>query len=225
MSRLSYCCLLPIPSDAVIEFDSTSTEAVQCAPDGEIHAAFAQSLDELQVVQAPPAAGIGNGYAAPGAQFLDQLLVDALLQPLVVCGMDQELGAVWFQALDRIFLHAHVVSQLLAPPSFKQKKKSKKGKEMKVARSIGKRKKIKKNKKTRTLRYLHVGYRLPFIHGHEPAIGAPTPATQVDDELLSVAAERGQHGVESILAELAVWEEERRDDDLLIDTSANCRAG
>lgn len=46
---------------------------------------------------------------------------------------------------------------------------------------------------------------------------APTPATQVDDELISVAAQGRQHGVESFLAEPAVWEEKRRDDDLLID--------
>jgi hypothetical protein len=53
-------------------------------------------LHLFQVLQIPPAAGVGHWDAAPLCQLLDQLLVDASLQALVVGRMDEELGAVGF---------------------------------------------------------------------------------------------------------------------------------
>lgn len=50
----------------------------------------------------PRAASVRDGDAAPLGQPLHQLLVDALLQPLVVRGVDEELGAVGLEALDRL---------------------------------------------------------------------------------------------------------------------------
>lgn len=79
-----------------------------------------------------------------------------------------------------------------------------------------------KNKKIclLTLVHLHVRDSLPLVHGHEPprlsvALALLAPAAQVYDELLLVAAQGAEDGVEAGLAEPAAGEEEGRDDDLL----------
>lgn len=71
-----------------------------------------------------------------------------------------------------------------------------------------------------TLVHLHVRDSLPLVHGHEPpgldvALALLAAAAKVYDEPLLVAAEGAENGVEAGLAELAVREEEGRDDDLL----------
>lgn len=47
----------------------------------------------------PRTTGVRNGDAAPLRQLLDELLVDALLQPLIVRSVDEELGTVGLKAL------------------------------------------------------------------------------------------------------------------------------
>lgn len=68
--------------------------------------------------------------------------------------------------------------------------------------------------------HLHVGDGLPLVHGDEPprlrvGVALLAAAAQVDDQLLLVAAQGGEDGVEAGLAEPAAGEEEGRDDDLL----------
>lgn len=74
-------------------------------------------------------------------------------------------------------------------------------------------------RKMLTLVDLHVRDGLPLVHGDEPSrlVVALLLATaaQVYDQLLLVAAQGAEDGVESGLAELAAGEEEGRDDDLL----------
>lgn len=71
-----------------------------------------------------------------------------------------------------------------------------------------------------TLVYLHVRYGLPLVHGDEPPRGGAgalllPAAAQVDDQLVLVAVEGGEDGVEPGLAELPGREEVGRYDDLL----------
>lgn len=71
-----------------------------------------------------------------------------------------------------------------------------------------------------TLVHLHVGDGLPLVHGDEPprlvvGVALLAAAAQVYDQLLLVAAQGAEDGVEAGLAELAAGEEEGRDDDLL----------
>lgn len=71
-----------------------------------------------------------------------------------------------------------------------------------------------------TLVHLHIRDGLPLIHGDEPprlvvGLALLAAAAKVYDQLLLVAAQGAEDGVEAGLAELAAREEEGRDDDLL----------
>jgi hypothetical protein len=49
----------------------------------------------VQVLKIPPTSGICDWYATPLSKFLHQFFIDAFLETLIVCSVDQELGAVW----------------------------------------------------------------------------------------------------------------------------------
>lgn len=66
-----------------------------------------------------------------------------------------------------------------------------------------------------TLIDFHIRNSLPLVHGHEPAILSSTTTAQVNDQLVLVSAERFQYRIQSRLAELTSWKEERCDDDLM----------
>lgn len=71
-----------------------------------------------------------------------------------------------------------------------------------------------------TLVHLHIRDGLPLVHGDEPprlcvALALLAAAAQVYDQLLLVAAQGAEDGVEARLAEPSAGEEEGRDDDLL----------
>ncbi len=55
-----------------------------------------------------------------------------------------------------------------------------------------------------TFGYLHVGYGLPLVHGHEPPSIASTPTTEVDDEFIRIAAQSRQHGAEPFLTKFSI---------------------
>lgn len=88
-------CLVPL--NALIECHSRATEDIQSAPNGQVNLSFAASVHFLQVLQMTSATSVGDGYRAPIGQFGYELLVNALLQSLHVCRVNQELRAVWFQ--------------------------------------------------------------------------------------------------------------------------------
>ncbi len=92
--------LLLIPFNTLGQCDTTAAKTIQRAANGQVHLATAELLHLLQIFQVPSSAGIGYWDAAPLCQLLDQLLVDAPLQALVVGGVDEELGAVWFQTFN-----------------------------------------------------------------------------------------------------------------------------
>lgn len=95
--------LLPlIPRHAIIKLYTISPEAIQCAANREIYLAPAQPLDQFQILQMPPPTSIRDGDRTPFCQPLHQLLIDALLQALIVSCMDEKLGAVWLQGLNRL---------------------------------------------------------------------------------------------------------------------------
>lgn len=101
----THCCwepsrLLAVPSHAVVKLDAVAAKAVEGAANGQVDPAAADLLDEVQVLEVAAAAGVGDGYAAPLGQPPDELLVNALLQALVVRGVDQELGAVGLELFD-----------------------------------------------------------------------------------------------------------------------------
>lgn len=75
-------------------------------------------------------------------------------------------------------------------------------------------------RKMLTLVHLHIRDGLPLVHGDEPprlvvGLALLAAAAQVYDQLLLVAAQGAEDGVEAGLAELAAGEEEGRDDYLL----------
>ena len=86
-----------IPVNTITEFDSLATKDIQCAPDGQVYAACAESLDPFQIFDTFASSSIRDRLAAPLAQPLDQLLVDPALQTLVIRRVDEELRAGIFQ--------------------------------------------------------------------------------------------------------------------------------
>lgn len=75
-------------------------------------------------------------------------------------------------------------------------------------------------RKMLTLVHLHIRDGLPLVHGDEPprlvvGLALLAAAAKVYDQLLLVAAQGAEDGVEAGLAELAAGEEEGRDDYLL----------
>jgi hypothetical protein len=65
------CMLSSIPVHAVIQFDTTTPETVKRASNGQVHLAFAEILDAVQVLQAPATPGVSDWYGAPLGQPLD----------------------------------------------------------------------------------------------------------------------------------------------------------
>lgn len=92
--------LPPVPLDALGQRHAAAAEAVQRAADRQVDPAAAQLPDAVQVGQAPAAARVRHGDAAPPRQPLHQRLVDAPLQALVVGRVDQKLGTERLEALD-----------------------------------------------------------------------------------------------------------------------------
>lgn len=89
--------------------------------------------------------------------------------------MDEELGTVWLQCLDRLWR--------LSEPGIRGERHP---------------------KRVHTFCDLHVGGRLPLVHGHEPAILALPSTAQVYHQLLLVAPEGSQDCIEMDLTELAI---------------------
>lgn len=94
--------LLLIPLNTLGQRDTTSTKAIQRTSNGQVYLAATQLFHLFQIFQITAPAGVGYWDATPLCQLLNQLLVDAPLQALVVGCVDEELGAVWLQTLDRL---------------------------------------------------------------------------------------------------------------------------
>ena len=96
--------LLLVPFYTVVKLDTGSSKTIQGTSDSEIHLSVAQPFHQLQIVEVSTSACVRNGNRAPLCKSADQTLVDALLKTLVVCRVDEKLGAVWFQTLDGFYL-------------------------------------------------------------------------------------------------------------------------
>ena len=92
-----------IPLDTLGQRHTAPAEAVQGAPDGQVDLAAAELLHEVEIGQRPAPTRVRHRDAAPLGQLLDELLVDATLQTLVVGGVDEELGAVGLEFFDGFF--------------------------------------------------------------------------------------------------------------------------
>lgn len=99
-----------VPSAALLKRHAFAAKDVQRTADGEVDAATAEALHELEVLDVPAAASVRNGDGADLSQVLDKLLVDAGLQTFGICGVDQKLGAVRFQHRD-VFCSSRVRGQ------------------------------------------------------------------------------------------------------------------
>lgn len=83
-----------IPRNAVLELYCTSAKYVHGTPNGQIDLASTQILDRIQVLQAFATTRIRDRNVAPRSQLPNELVVNTLLKPLVIGGMDEELGAI-----------------------------------------------------------------------------------------------------------------------------------
>lgn len=97
-----YRVLPLIPCHAFIQFHTVSSKAVQRTPNREIDLSATKSLYQIQIPQMSPAPSVGNRNRTPLRQLLHQLLIDAALQAFVISSMNEKLGAVWLQRLDRL---------------------------------------------------------------------------------------------------------------------------
>lgn len=86
--------LLSIPRNTIIKFYPCAAETVQGTANCKVYFSTAQLLDKFKVVKISPATGIRYRYTAPLCKLLDEFLVDALLETLVVGGVNEEFGAV-----------------------------------------------------------------------------------------------------------------------------------
>jgi hypothetical protein len=92
--------LLSIPYNTFLKFHSVSTKDIQRTANCQIDTAIAQVLDMVQILEISSATSVCDWYAAPLRQFLHQLLINTFLQTLVICRVNQEFGAVWFEGFD-----------------------------------------------------------------------------------------------------------------------------
>ena len=102
--------LLPVPLHALVKLDATPSKHVQRTADSKVDFASTQLLHQIQILQVAAPASIRDRDGTPFGQLAHQRVVDALLQTLVVRGVDQELGAVWFEELDRFCVESVSVS-------------------------------------------------------------------------------------------------------------------
>ena len=97
--KLSVSMLL-VPGHTVLEPRSNPTENVKRASDRQVDLSSTQLLHQIQIPDVPAPTGVRDGDRPPLCQSGDELLVDALLQALVVGGVDQELAAVGLEHAD-----------------------------------------------------------------------------------------------------------------------------
>lgn len=195
----SFCCLSSVPLDTLIQLHAAATEAIQSTADGQIHGTATEPGYVVQVLEVPAAASVGHGDGTPLRQLGDELLIDATLEALVIGSVDEELGAVGLQLLYGLC-------------------RDRRGKHGLRGYYV--------DRDMLTFVHFHIGNSLPLVHGHEPPrlgvlVALLAPAAQVYDQLLLVAAQGAEDGVEAGLAELAAGEEEGRDDDLLSNFAAS----
>ena len=181
-----------IPPHHFVQSDSLPAKDVERAADGEIDRAVAQSVDKLEVGETATAAGVRDGKRAPRRESANKVVIDALLQALVVGGVNEELGAERLEQGDGAF-----------PPRA----------------SAAKADPFLRGRSEPTLVQLKVGHSLPLVGGNIPALMLAS-AAQVDDELVLVATQGAQHRTKASKREGGVGEEERGYNDLLHSPSA-----
>lgn len=101
-SRFRPTCPIPcstnlpprIPLHALLKPHATPPKNIQRAPNRQVHLPATQPLHPVQILEAPPAAGVRDGDGAPLSQLLDEGLVDALLEAFVVGGVDEEFRTI-----------------------------------------------------------------------------------------------------------------------------------
>lgn len=150
--------LFPVPLNAVVKLYAITSKTVERTANRKVYFTTAEATHKIQILKVAAAPGIGHRYATPFGQSLDEFLVDPLLQTLVICRVDQELGAVRLKRLDKLWTKCQPYASLgLADISCKTGGKL-------------------------TLVELCIGYGLPLVHGNKPLVVALSPAAEVDDE-------------------------------------------
>jgi hypothetical protein len=96
--------LLPlIPSNSLLKLDRTAAKDVQRTANSQVDPAATQLLDQLQVLQMPSTARVGDRDSADGRQEFDKLGVNTSLLAFDISSMDEELSAVRFEECDVFF--------------------------------------------------------------------------------------------------------------------------
>ena len=85
-----------------------AAEDVECRADGEVHTAVADLVHEAEVVDRTGAAGIGGRDGGVLGEQRDEIEVDALRETFHIHSVDQELGAMLGQYLQRGGVHAQI---------------------------------------------------------------------------------------------------------------------
>ena len=96
--------LLPlIPSNSLLKLDRTAAKDVQRTANSQVDPAATQLLDQLQVLQMPSTARVGDRDSADGRQEFDKLGVNTSLLAFDISSMDEELSAVRIEECDVFF--------------------------------------------------------------------------------------------------------------------------
>lgn len=96
--------LLFVPFDALIEPQAAATKDIQRTAYGQIDFPIAKSLDQIQVFEMSSTSGVRDWFRAPFPKLANKFFVDAFLQALLVCSVNEELGAIWFKKPDNLCL-------------------------------------------------------------------------------------------------------------------------
>jgi hypothetical protein len=88
--------------DEVSIADLGATEEIEGAAHRGVDGATTELVDEIEVLNARDAAGIGHGDFAPAAEESDEILVDARAEALDISGVDEELAAVFREAVQGV---------------------------------------------------------------------------------------------------------------------------
>ena len=92
--------MLLIPLETFLECNSRSTKDIQRTTNRKVNTAVAQMLDMVQILQISSPSSIGDRNTTPLRQLLNELLVDAFLETLIVRCVDQKFGTIRLERFD-----------------------------------------------------------------------------------------------------------------------------
>lgn len=86
-----------VPFYTLIKRYPGTTKDIQRTSNRQIYLPLAADVNLLQILKIPSTSGIGDRDRAPLGQLGHELLINALLQTLDICSVNEELGTVGLQ--------------------------------------------------------------------------------------------------------------------------------